>query len=173
MGHICVFFAPLFPVFSENVGGGKVVRFFYPALLIVGNEQFVLRGVEKRERIVFLREIFKVEFPVVEGRYRRRRGDSDYPVRPEQIPVRVYQPPFAVDFLRAEVAGCLVLSAAGPTSETVAICGAGLFSEFFLLFFCGFFQFGVGVYFAGPFPEFKLPVFVHEREKFLLAHIKP
>lgn len=83
MSHVGVFFAPLFPVFSENVGGGKVVRFFYPALLIVGNEQFVLRGVEKRERIVFLREIFKVEFPVVEGRYRRRRGDSDYPVRPE------------------------------------------------------------------------------------------
>ena len=47
------------------------------------------------------------------------------------------------------------------------------FGEFFLFFLRGFFQFGVGVYFAGPFPEFKLPVFVHEREKFLLAHIKP
>ena len=83
MGHICVFLAPLFPVFSENICGGEVVRFFYSALLIVGDEQFVLRGVEEGERIVFLREVFKVEFSVVEGRYRRRRSDADYPVRPE------------------------------------------------------------------------------------------
>ena len=165
--------APVFAVFPENVRGGKVVGLLDSTLLVVGDEELVFRRVEEGERVVFLGEVFKVEFSAVERRYGGRGRHPHHPVRPEKISVRIYKPPFSADFFRSEMSRGLALSAGRPAAEPVAVDGAGVFGEFFPLFFGGGFEFRVGMDFPRPFPEFELPVFVHKREEFPFGHIEP
>ena len=108
---------------------------------------------------------------MVHASHSHARAHAHRPVRPEQTPLRIDQPPPAVDLLHAEIAGGLQLRAGGPTAVAVPVGRARMPGQVLLFLDAALGKLALGADLARPVAMNILPELVDERKHLLARRV--
>jgi hypothetical protein len=163
---------PLLTVFAEQVGPGEVVSLKTLALVVAVRGPVAL-GVELGKRGVGSGQVLKPVPAVGDRRVAGGRADAVDPVRPEQPPCGIDQPPLPLVLLGAKVARCLQLRPGLVAAVSIPVFGAGVVGQVRRLFSETPAEILDGFRLARPVLVDELPEAVDQGEEIRRVHAEP
>ena len=153
-------------VLAVRIGGRKIVGLVNAARRVVRMQEVVVGEIEAVERVgLILGQTGKIEPAAIERSHRRGGRHTHYSMRPVEITLRVYHPPFPVNLLHIELPRCLISRATFPPSVNVPIVRSRMRREILFLRKSRPLQIPVRVHLTRPVPVFVLAVGIHKREE--------